>query len=116
MQLLVLTTIATVAVVELAAHWRRKIRELRLRLKAKQDELAQLEHTLVETGQKLRKSAHDLNNVFGIVIGYSSLPVDELCEKDLGEIVAAAQRGAELSKQISATVKRDYAVVSTQAS
>ncbi len=113
MQLLVLTTIATVAVVELASRWRRNIAELRTRLKAKQDELAQLEHTLAETGMKLRKSAHDLNNVFGIVIGYSSLPVDELCDKDLGEIVAAAQRGAELSKQISSTVKRELAPISS---
>src|SRR6059058_5064893 len=110
MQPIVLATIAILAVAELAAHWRRKIVELDHKLTAKARELAALEQAMAETGRMMSKSAHDLNNVFGIVIGYATLPVDELCEKDLGEITAAAQRGAALSKQLSTTAKRESSI------
>ncbi|HEV7204199.1 MAG TPA: ATP-binding protein [Jatrophihabitans sp.] len=57
--------------------------------------------------------AHDFNNLLGVILNYATLIArrveDPVVVADLGEIRAAAERGAALTKQLLAFARRDVA-------
>jgi PAS domain S-box-containing protein len=68
-------------------------------------------HRLESLGQLAGGVAHDFNNLLGVILNYVTLisrSVDEpLVRSDLGEIRAAAERGAALTKQLLTFARRD---------
>jgi PAS domain S-box-containing protein len=74
---------------------------------------AQREQTdrLESLGKLAGGVAHDFNNLLGVILNYTSLlsreVVDERARADIGEIRTAAQRGAELTRQLLTFARRD---------
>jgi PAS domain S-box-containing protein len=70
-------------------------------------------HRLESLGQLAGGVAHDFNNLLGVILNYSTLLArqlkDELAIADVGEITAAAERAAALTRQLLAFARRDVA-------
>lgn len=68
-------------------------------------------HRLESLGQLAGGVAHDFNNLLGVILNYTTLIArsqsDPLVISDLGEIRAAAERGAALTKQLLTFARRD---------
>jgi two-component system, cell cycle sensor histidine kinase and response regulator CckA len=55
--------------------------------------------------------AHDFNNMLGVILGYAELALDKVAEKDplhadLNEIITAARRSADITRQLLAFARR----------
>ncbi len=70
-------------------------------------------HRLESLGQLAGGIAHDFNNLLGVILNYSALltrrATDPTTTADLGEIRAAAERGAALTRQLLTFARRDVA-------
>jgi hypothetical protein len=70
-------------------------------------------HRLESRGQLAGGVAHDFNNLLGVILNYVTLLSRQVTEPqlaaDLGEIRAAAERGAALTRQLLAFARRDVA-------
>ncbi len=70
-------------------------------------------HRLESLGQLAGGVAHDFNNLLGVILNYSTLLARQLNNEnaiaDVGEITAAAERGAALTRQLLAFARRDVA-------
>jgi signal transduction histidine kinase len=70
-------------------------------------------HRLESLGQLAGGVAHDFNNLLGVILNYTSLLSRRLTEPtasaDLGEIRAAAEQGARLTRQLLTFARRDVA-------
>jgi PAS domain S-box-containing protein len=70
-------------------------------------------HRLESLGQLAGGIAHDFNNLLGVILNYSALltrrATDPTTTGDLGEIRAAAERGAALTRQLLTFARRDVA-------
>lgn len=69
-------------------------------------------HRLESLGQLAGGVAHDFNNLLGVILNYTTLigrtvEDDETLAADLGEIRAAAERGAALTRQLLTFARRD---------
>ncbi len=68
-------------------------------------------HWLESLGQLAGGVAHDFNNLLGVILNYTTLVErrvdDEMASTDLGEIRAAAERGAALTRQLLTFARRD---------
>ena len=68
---------------------------------------------LESLGQLAGGVAHDFNNLLGVILNYSTLLArqltDELAIADIGQITAAAERAAALTRQLLAFARRDVA-------
>jgi PAS domain S-box-containing protein len=68
-------------------------------------------HRLESLGQLAGGVAHDFNNLLGVILNYTTLIGrsinDATVESDLGEIRAAAERGAALTRQLLTFSRRD---------
>lgn len=68
-------------------------------------------HRLESLGQLAGGVAHDFNNLLGVILNYATLigrsVTDETVSADLGEIQAAAERGAALTRQLLTFARRD---------
>jgi PAS domain S-box-containing protein len=70
-------------------------------------------HRLESLGQLAGGVAHDFNNLLGVILNYNALltrrAADPSTLADLGEIRAAAERGAALTRQLLTFARRDVA-------
>ncbi|HVL06642.1 MAG TPA: PAS domain S-box protein [Acidimicrobiales bacterium] len=70
-------------------------------------------HRLESLGQLAGGIAHDFNNLLGVILNYTALlsrrATDPATGADLGEIRAAAERGAALTRQLLTFARRDVA-------
>jgi signal transduction histidine kinase len=70
-------------------------------------------HRLESLGQLAGGIAHDFNNLLGVILNYTALltrrATDPTAVGDLGEIRAAAERGAALTRQLLTFARRDVA-------
>lgn len=70
-------------------------------------------HRLESLGELAGGIAHDFNNVLGVILNYTALlarrATDPTAAGDLGEIRAAAERGAALTRQLLTFARRDVA-------
>jgi two-component system cell cycle sensor histidine kinase/response regulator CckA len=70
-------------------------------------------HRLESLGQLAGGVAHDFNNLLGVILNYVTLLSRQIHDpahaSDLGEIRAAAERGAALTRQLLAFARRDVA-------
>ena len=70
-------------------------------------------HRLESLGQLAGGIAHDFNNLLGVILNYTALlarrATDPTVTGDLGEIRAAAERGAALTRQLLTFARRDVA-------
>ncbi|HWI04693.1 MAG TPA: PAS domain S-box protein [Acidimicrobiales bacterium] len=70
-------------------------------------------HRLESLGQLAGGIAHDFNNLLGVILNYTALlsrqATDPRTGADLGEIRAAAERGAALTRQLLTFARRDVA-------
>jgi PAS domain S-box-containing protein len=70
-------------------------------------------HRLESLGQLAGGIAHDFNNLLGVILNYTALLIrrttDPMAAADLGEIRAAAERGAALTRQLLTFARRDVA-------
>jgi signal transduction histidine kinase/CheY-like chemotaxis protein len=70
-------------------------------------------HRLESLGQLAGGVAHDFNNLLGVILNYNTLlarrVTDPTATADLGEIRAAAERGASLTRQLLTFARRDVA-------
>jgi PAS domain S-box-containing protein len=70
-------------------------------------------HRLESLGQLAGGIAHDFNNLLGVILNYTALltrrATDPTAAGDLGEIRAAAERGAALTRQLLTFARRDVA-------
>ena len=70
-------------------------------------------HRLESLGQLAGGVAHDFNNLLGVILNYSALLLHQLKDDqsiaDIGEITAAAERAAALTRQLLAFARRDVA-------
>jgi PAS domain S-box-containing protein len=70
-------------------------------------------HRLESLGQLAGGIAHDFNNLLGVILNYTALltrrATDPTTAGDLGEIRAAAERGAALTRQLLTFARRDVA-------
>jgi PAS domain S-box-containing protein len=70
-------------------------------------------HRLESLGQLAGGIAHDFNNLLGVILNYTALLTrrapDPMTAGDLGEIRAAAERGAALTRQLLTFARRDVA-------
>ena len=70
-------------------------------------------HRLESLGQLAGGVAHDFNNLLGVILNYTALLsrriTDAGAAADLGEVRAAAERGAALTRQLLAFARRDVA-------
>jgi PAS domain S-box-containing protein len=70
-------------------------------------------HRLESLGQLAGGIAHDFNNLLGVILNYTALlargATDPTATGDLGEIRAAAERGAALTRQLLTFARRDVA-------
>jgi len=68
-------------------------------------------HRLESLGQLAGGVAHDFNNLLGVILNYATLITrnieDATVASDLGEIRAAAERGAALTRQLLTFSRRD---------
>lgn len=68
---------------------------------------------LESLGQLAGGVAHDFNNLLGVILNYSTLLSrqlkDDLAIADVGQIIAAAERAAALTRQLLAFARRDVA-------
>ena len=68
-------------------------------------------HRLESLGQLAGGIAHDFNNLLGVILNYATLLHrsldDEVAQRDVGEIRAAAERGAGLTRQLLTFARRD---------
>jgi hypothetical protein len=102
--LLVLASIRDVTErIELAAERQREALEAQ----------AERSHRLESLGQLAGGIAHDFNNLLGVILNYTALltrrAADPTTTGDLGEIRAAAERGAALTRQLLTFARRDVA-------
>ena len=74
---------------------------------------AERSHRLESLGQLAGGIAHDFNNLLGVILNYTALltrrTTDPTATGDLGEIRAAAERGAALTRQLLTFARRDVA-------
>ncbi len=70
-------------------------------------------HRLESLGQLAGGVAHDFNNLLGVILNYTALlarnETEPRAAADLGEIRAAAERGASLTRQLLTFARRDVA-------
>ena len=70
-------------------------------------------HRLDSLGQLAGGVAHDFNNLLGVILNYTALialsVTDPSILADLGEVRAAAERGAALTRQLLTFARRDIA-------
>jgi PAS domain S-box-containing protein len=102
--LLVLASIRDVTErIELAAERQRRA------LEAQREQ----SHRLESLGQLAGGIAHDFNNLLGVILNYNALltrrTTDAGAVADLGEVRAAAERGAALTRQLLTFARRDVA-------
>ena len=78
-------------------------------LKAQRDRFDRLQ----SLGRLAGGVAHDFNNLLGVILNYSTLLsrrlTDDLAVADVGQITAAAERAAALTRQLLAFARRDVA-------
>lgn len=70
-------------------------------------------HRLESIGQLAGGVAHDFNNLLGVIVNYATLAErgtdDEAVRADIGQIREAAERAAELTRQLLSFARRDVA-------
>jgi PAS domain S-box-containing protein len=70
-------------------------------------------HRLESLGQLAGGVAHDFNNLLGVILNYNALLTRRITDAgavaDLGEVRAAAERGAALTRQLLTFARRDVA-------
>jgi PAS domain S-box-containing protein len=75
------------------------------------DAQAERSHRLESLGQLAGGVAHDFNNLLGVILNYSTLILREVSDprvvSDLGEIRAAAERAAGLTRQLLTFARQD---------
>ena len=96
------------------------IRDITARISAEkereklQDQLSHAQK-LESVGRLAGGVAHDFNNMLGVIIGHADLILDELAPEstvssDIKEILKAAERSADLTRQLLAFARRQTAV------
>lgn len=90
---------------------RKRAEEERERLQAQLNQSQRLE----SLGRLAGGVAHDFNNMLGVILGYTELALEQVRPGDplwseIGEIKAAAERSAELTRQLLGFARRQTAV------
>jgi PAS domain S-box-containing protein len=90
-----------------------RIEQAAERQRAALEAQAERSHRLESLGQLAGGIAHDFNNLLGVILNYTALlarrATDPTTTGDLGEIRAAAERGAALTRQLLTFARRDVA-------
>ncbi len=99
--------------VEVFVEWVRDITEQKKALEEREKLQAQLAHSqkMESIGRLAGGVAHDFNNMLGVILGHADMVIARLdsqdpCTDDLQEIRRAAQRSAELTRQLLAFARK----------